>query len=126
MVGIIDNKYVDKNIKDFTNSDVFGYGLATANKTLYHVDETHEFRYLRGDSFSNDITVLIMELDLTGNQSNNDTSNETQQGQLSLSIEGKINNEYDNIAFNNVDLDRSYRLTVALYNEDEAFIVDAD
>ena len=115
MIGIIDDRYVNKNIKDFTNCDVFGYGLSTANKNVYHQDESHQFHHLGEYTFSK-LNFVQIELDLA--------TNNKKGGILSFSIDG-IDNKCSKIAFNNVDLNRNYRLAVALYHQDEILIVDS-
>lgn len=113
LIGIIDHKDIDKNIIDFTNNDVFGYGLATANKSLYHQNDSHDFKYLMAYTVGRDKNILTMELDLT---------KET-NGTLSYYIDG-VDNQYSNVAFKDIDVNRGYRLTVALYYQDEIVIID--
>ena len=111
MIGIIDNKYLSKQkikkLIDFTNTECFGYGLSITSHYLYHINKSKYFKgFQQNVKFKKD-SIITMELDLT----------QKKYGILRY-YKGKYDqtqcHKIKNIAYDDIDINRKYRLCVAL------------
>ena len=110
-IGIIDNEYIqtadfNKNYSNLTGSNCGGYALATANRLLYNNGSQKAYAYMGGHEFEVG-TLLTMELDMTCTSS--------KHAILAYFINDDETVLEKNIAWNDIDIDRKYRLCVALY-----------
>lgn len=126
MIGIIDNQVIDNNkiITDFTDEFNKGYGLETSSWDVFHVSDAPDgslAEYAEQFNIWNDETMTVL-LDMTQKEYKHGVlkyilHNEPIMNDLQIETHGR----YSNIAYDNLDIDKKYRLAVAIsqYNTGE-------
>ena len=121
MIGIMDVEMIKSRnlIQDITDTKHKGYGMASGSWSVFHDSDRDHCKslkkYVRQFEIDNQPKVITMELDMTQQEYKNGVlkyifHNKPKQSVKQIRTDG----EFSNIAFDNIDITKEYKLAVAL------------
>ena len=121
LLGIIDEEIVQNSgnaITDFTNSTFKGYGITTNLWSCYHIlgagRVSINFRRYSNQFVKEKSSIVTMELDMTQKESEHAILKYVNHGEPKENVkEIRTDKEFSNIAWNDIDINREYRMAIA-------------
>ena len=126
LIGIMEHQTkldaLNRRIEGFVQNN--GYCLYTASGRKYH-DRISGQQFKYGQQFNFKVgDIISMELDLT-RKMNVDNDDNNKCGILKFIINGKYENEENHIAFNDIDINKQWIISVGLYFQDAVCLLSS-
>jgi len=126
LIGIVEadrvsdiTNYSGRDGGSFSDDQHGGYALLTGNWMTYHGDSDQGQLFRHGNLDEIDLSpndVMSVEIDLTPKYR---TGSSSKCGTLRFTLNGEATSfRNDGIAFDDIDIDRSYRLAIGMYLRD--------